>query len=183
MVVEVQRKRFSADEVLQMVELGLLGEERLELVDGELVLMSPKGTQHVVITSRLLMRLAAVAGSERWIVQEGTLRCADEIREPDVMVLRGHPDAYLHRTPVGSDVELAVEVSQSTQAYDRAKADVYARAGIPEYWLIDLAARRLERRRHPTPDGQYALVELLDASVSVDVLDTGETWPIAELLP
>lgn len=183
MVAELQRRRFTADEVLRMVEHGVLGDDHLELVDGELVHMSPKGPQHVVITSRLLMRLAPLL-APRWTVQEGTLRCGEhEVREPDVMVIDGVADDFLSRTPTGADVLLLVEVAQTSQAWDRAKAEVYARAGVPEYWLLDLQARRLERRRRPTPDGQYALVELLDAAASVDVLDSGATWVVAELLP
>lgn len=183
-VSESDRKRFSAEEVLIMIEHGLLDDERLELVDGELIHMSPKGTRHVGMTSRLVKRLSALLDDGHWVVQEGTLRCGPrELREPDVMVVPGALEDWLERFPTGADTFLVVEVAQTSQRYDRAKADIYASAGVPEFWLLDLEARRLERRRHPTPDGQYALVELLDEAAWIDVLDTGARWQIRELLP
>lgn len=178
------RKRFSADEVVSMVEHGLLDGERVELVGGEMVQMSPKGSRHVVITSRVASRLADALGGRAWVAQEPTLRCGpSDLREPDVAVLRGQADDYLDAFPSGQHALLVVEIAQTSQRYDREKAETYARAGVPEYWLVDLEARRVEVRRDPTPDGIYARFELLGEEEDLAVLDTGRVWRVAQLLP
>lgn len=75
--------------------------------------------------------------------------------EPDVAILRGSYRDYLDQHPTGTDVLLVVELSQSTQTRDRAKAAIYARAGVPEYWIIDLGGQTIQLHRRPDADGAY----------------------------
>lgn len=179
-----ERRRFTVDEVLRMVELGVLGEdEPIELLDGELVVMSPQGTSHRFVMLRLARELSAAYGEDAHVVPQVPM-LADELSlpEPDVAVVRGQLDDYRDRFPTGPDMILVVEVSNITQKADRAKAALYARAGVAEYWRLDLPSRTLELHREPADQG-YGLIQVLSESDEVDVPGLGARWRIADLLP
>lgn len=180
-----KHRHFTAEEVLRMVETGILSEdERVELLEGELVVVGPQGPEHQTFTERLRRRLEAAHGDRLHARIHSTIQASgDSLPEPDVAVLRGQVDDCLHRLPVGTDLVLAVEVSQTTQTADRRKAELYARSGVPVYWLLDLAARRLEVRSHPLPEGEYAERRTYDESDEVPVPETGSSLLVGDLLP
>ncbi|HWE61369.1 MAG TPA: Uma2 family endonuclease [Chloroflexota bacterium] len=134
------RYRFSVQEYEQMGTRGILHEDlRVELIDGEILQMSPIGERHLWCVNRFNRRLVLALG-ERAIVsiQNPVVLSGHDEPQPDVVVLR--PSAEEHRgTPLPGDVALMIEVSDSTLAYDRrVKLPLYARAGIAETWIADL---------------------------------------------
>lgn len=174
------RHRFTGDDVARMVEAGVLDEDaRVELIGGELFEMSPQGPAHFTIIQLLHAALRdAQAGHIR---PQGPLNCGPhDWPEPDIAVMPGALTAFLDRHPRGDEALLVIEVAHSSQQRDLAKAAIYARAGVPEYWLIDLPARRLVQHRQPDRDG-YRLVQVLADDESVTALD--RSWPVADFLP
>lgn len=172
------------DEVLRMVELGVLGEdEPIELLDGELIVMSPQGTGHRLVVVELTERLRAVY-SDKFHIAPQVPMLADgfSLPEPDVAVVRGRPRDYRDRFPTGPDMILVIEVSNTSQSADRAKAPLYARAGVAEYWRIDLPSRTLELHREPSDEG-YAMVQVLAEGEDITVPGTSARWQIRDLLP
>ena len=143
-----------------MVDAGVLGaEEHLELLEGELVLMSPQGPdrQWATVRVREALRAAYAAAPEPLhivLVDHSPLEASPQsLPEPDLQVLRGRLADFAGRHPTGADVLLAVEVAATSQGRDRRKASIYAAAGIPTYWLLDLSARQLEVFTAPGPTG------------------------------
>ena len=182
--VAVHRRRFSADDVMRMLEAGVLREsDPVELIDGELIEMSPQGPLHRSRTVRVHQALEAAFG-EGFHVQDHSPIAAgpDSLPEPDVAVIRGDVDAFADRHPAGPDVAMVVEISVTTQAYDRAKASLYARAGVPTYWNLDLVGRRLFVYGDLRSDlGEYSRVTTL---VAGDTVTAGSAnIAVSELLP
>jgi Uma2 family endonuclease len=183
-----QHRHFTADEVLRMVETGILAaDEPVELLEGELVVVSPQGPEHQTVTERLRRRLEAIYGDRFHARSHSTIQASgDSLPEPDVAILRGEVDDYLRRLPTGADLALAVEVSNTTQTTDRRKAELYARAGVPVYWLLDLAARRLEVRSHPLAppaESEYAERRTYGEDDDVPVPETDAFLSVREILP
>ncbi len=168
-----------------MVELGILrDDEPLELIDGELVIVSPQGPAHLAVTAGLRRMLEGAYGPRHLGITHSPLLAGDgSLPEPDVMIVRGDHHAFVRRLPTGSDAVLVVEIAQTSQAADRRKAEIYARAGVAVYWLLDLVARRLEVRTGPTEDGQYTETRLLleDEEVALPGLD--QRMAVKDMLP
>lgn len=178
------RRRFRADEVLKLVASGVLADvEPCELIDGDLIVVSPQGPVHITLLAELAERLRAAYLHGHHVRSQAPI-AADEfgLPEPDIAVVSGVYRDYLARHPGGSEVVVAVEIAVTSQALDRAKASIYGRAGVPVYWLLDVAARRLEDHRHPSPRG-YAVITALAETESVLVPGTGLCWSVASLLP
>jgi Uma2 family endonuclease len=136
----------------RMVHLGLFGEEHVELLHGSLVEMSPQGPSHADITARLASRLTLAIGERALVRTHSALALTDDSEpEPDVAVVPLGRYAQEHpRTAL-----LVVEVSDSSLRKDRGiKADLYAAAGIVEYWLVNLVDRVVEVHRAPV-SGRY----------------------------
>src|SRR5262249_53193341 len=135
-------RRFAADEVLRMVEAGILREdEPIELVEGELVVVPPQGPTHSAVVADLDARLHEVyTGAYHVRAQLPVAGTDDSLPEPDFAIVRGAPRDYVERHPTGADTILVIEVARTSQAFDRRKASTYARAGVPVYWLIDIVA-------------------------------------------
>lgn len=160
----LERKRFSGAEWDRMVALGLFGEdERLELIDGEVVVMSPIGDLHATVHSLLSELLRSSLQKGHYVREEKPLTLDESRLYPDVAVVIGDPDRYARRSPTAADAPLVVEIADTTVARDLVvKAQVYARAGIREYWVVVIpeqvvVVHRLPRRRKGT--AVYAEVE------------------------
>lgn len=178
----LRRHRWTADDVLRMVETGLLSEDApLELIDGELIVVSPQGPRHRMSTVRVHRRLEAAFGPGFWVQDHSPVQAGiDSLPEPDVAVVRG-PEQF-DRHPTSAEVVLVVELAQSSQSEDRAKAAVYAAGGFETYWLLDLVARRLTVFADPHPeDREYGRVTLVREGESVAVGATAVA--LSELLP
>jgi Uma2 family endonuclease len=131
------RRRFTVAEVETMVEAGVLDEdERLELIGGDLVPMSPKGIRHVVVQSALMRRWHRDAPEDIEVLQEPTFRLAeDTYLEPDIVIF---PGAVGTAGIEGPNVLLVVEVAVTSRRYDMGrKAKLYAGFGVRELWVVD----------------------------------------------
>jgi Uma2 family endonuclease len=176
--------RFSSDDYFKLGEIGVFGErDRVELIDGEIIAMSPAGSPHSACIRRLLRFLSPRAGDALFSIQD-TLFLPDEYRPmPDLVVLRPRADAYSDAHPTSDDALLVVEVSDSSLRYDRRiKGPRYAQAGIAEYWLVDVRRGRIFVHRTPAA-GEYRRVEVLGRGESwtSDALG-GLTIPVDEIL-
>ena len=157
---EVTRRRFTVHEYHRMAEVGILHEDdRVELIDGELVEMSPIGGRHALCVS-LLTRLLVRSVGDRAIVSPQNPVRLDEHHEPqpDLAVVRDR--AYGRSLPTPEDTLLLIEVSDTTLAYDRnVKLPIYALAGIPEVWILDIDGQKVGRHSEPSGDS-YRHTEL-----------------------
>jgi len=151
---EVRPRRFTSDEVQAMLEAGILHEDDpLELINGQLVVMSPINDPHIVCINRLntifSKRLVTHEIDGVVVSVQNPVRI-DEHNEPEPDVVLS---TALDGAPRPENVLLLVEVSDTTLAYDRdVKRPLYARAGIPEIWILDLEARHIEVHREPDND-------------------------------
>ena len=164
--------------------------ERLELIDGLLLLREPQGSGHAGTIRRVLEALRGVLGPE-WQLDSQLPIALDDASEPepDVAVVPRDPGAYRDAHP--SRAVLVVEIAESSYQIDRAyKASLYARAGIPEYWLVDLIHDALEVHREPQAvqaaryGWLYGSVQTLRPPASVaPLIALDQTIPVADLLP
>lgn len=162
------RYRLTADQFLRMAEVGILPEDaRLELVDGEILAMSPAGPRHHAAVSTLDDLFVPLRGHGLVRVQMSVRFGPHDRREPDLAVVRVRSDRYSARDPRADDVLLLVEVAQSSLSDDRTrKGPLYARFGVPEYWILNLSDDLLEVHREPREEG-YALRRILRAGERV----------------
>jgi len=174
MAVEVvqSRRLFTREEYHRMAEVGILKPiDRVELIRGEIVEMSPIGRRHVAfvnnLTQLLVMRLA---GRAIVSVQNPVALADDTEPQPDLAVLRQRPLPYKEAEPATEDVLLLIEVAESSLAYDRStKLRLYAEAGIAEYWLADTIAESVEVYRDLGVGG-YRDTSLLTGAATVTLL-------------
>jgi hypothetical protein len=151
--VECSWRRFTADEYMRMAEAGILGEdERVELIRGEILIMSPIGPRHCTAVDRFNYLLVTALGARAWVRVQSTVRLfPDTMPEPDLAILRRRDYSEAH--PTSADILLVIEVAETSLVYDRGrKAALYAEAGIPEYWVADTRGEVIEVNR--ASDGQ-----------------------------
>lgn len=148
-----KRRRFTVEEYRRAGELGLFGpEERLELVDGEVIRkLSPQKEPHAIGTSLVLQALQRVFGAGYHVRCQLPMSLgAEDEPEPDICVVVGNPRDYRASHPITA--VLVAEVSDTSLAYDRhEKASLYARAGIADYWIVNLVDAVVEVHRDPAP--------------------------------
>ena len=150
------RRRFTVAEYYQMAEVGILTDgDRVELIDGDIIEMTPIGDRHAGQVDRLTNLFADHFRPYAHIrVQNPVHLDGYGEPEPDLLLLRPRADSYTSSHPTPEDVLLVVEVADTSAAYDReVKAPLYARFGLPEYWLDDIVQQALTVHRDPTPDG------------------------------
>ena len=174
----------------RLVALGMFAGERLELLDGALVVREPQGSAHAAIAARAGEVLAAAFGAG-WHCRLHAPLAVDDASEPepDVAVVLGNALDYVGAHP--SSAALVVEVADSSLRLDRRlKAGLYARARLPEYWIVNLVDGVLEVHRDPQPVSDalhgwaYRSVEILSAPTAVTPVGApGRPIPVAELLP
>ncbi|HEV8683316.1 MAG TPA: Uma2 family endonuclease [Actinomycetota bacterium] len=178
-----QPYRFTVEDYHRMAEAGILGEDdRVELIEGEIVEMPPIGSPHGGTVKALIHLFSKRVGDRALVAAQDPVRLSDFSEpQPDLMLLRRRPDFYRDAHPTPADVLLLVEVADTSAAYDRSvKVPLYAHAGIPEYWLVDLERGVVEVHRSPAGDRYGEVLELAAgarvAPVSLaDVeLDVGE---------
>jgi len=153
--VVVQRHRFSVDEYHRMGEAGLFAEDdRIELIEGEIVDMVPIGGPHVFLVNRLTRHFVHCGGDQAVVSVQNPIRLSNDTEpEPDFVLLSPRLVSPT-KVPEAAAALLVVEVAGSSLDYDRrVKARLYGQAGIPEYWLLDVEHRTLERYSDPSPQG------------------------------
>jgi Uma2 family endonuclease len=168
------RKRWTREQCAPLEASGLFERERLELVDGELIGKMGKNRPHVNALAMMYRRLMQIFG-ESFVNSEAPIDVSPEDNptnepEPDLIVLNREYTSFRSGNPQPQDLSLVVEIADSTLTFDlTTKASLYARAGIVEYWVLDVERRRLIVHRGPI-SGKYATVTVY-----------GEDEPIAPL--
>ena len=148
--------RFSSEDYFKLGELGVLHEgDRVELIDGEIIEMSPEEIRHSACIRRLIRFLSPRVGDAIVGAQDSLSLPDGYWPMPDVVVLRPSEDDYEEAHPTHQDALVVVEVSNSSLRHDRhVKSMRYAEAGIPEYWLVDLTRDTIAIHLHPVM-GEY----------------------------
>lgn len=141
------RRAFTVADISRMIEAGIIGDdEKFELIEGDIVVMAPKGIAHERIKAALIVAVARALPDDRVIGVEATLRLTDKVMvEPDIAVF---PKAVFERAASGfarldaGEAELVIEIAASSLAYDKGiKARLYARHGVKELWVVDANER------------------------------------------
>jgi Uma2 family endonuclease len=184
------RKRFTRSEVDQMLESGIFAGQRFELIDGALIDKSGQKPPHASTIQRCLELLATIFGLARVRVQlpmeAGTVDREWSVPEPDLAVLAEAKPDFSRRHPNGRELTLLIEVSDTTVRHDATrKRDLYARAGVPEYWVHDLNGRRLIVHRGVNEEtGQYASIRSYEENEAVAVESlANQSVTVCALLP
>jgi Uma2 family endonuclease len=168
----VTPRRFTVEEYYRMAEAGILGpEERVELLDGVIYVMSPIGSRHASNVHRLGFLLGRLLGDRAQIRFQSPIRLTDDSEpEPDLAIVMPHDDFYESAHPQPADIFWLVEAMETSAAYDRGrKLRSYARAGIVEVWLVDLKRETVEVYRQPEGD-EYTDRRVLRRGQSVSCL-------------
>ena len=159
----VARRPITVAEYHRMGEVGILGErDRVELIEGELVAMSPNGSYHTGTVNRLTHSLVHAVGDRAIVSVQNPVRL-DDLSEPqpDFALLRPRADFYRDAHARPADVLFLIKVADTSLDYDRAvKRALYARHAIPEFWIVDLTSAEVEVCREPGADGYAAVVRV-----------------------
>ena len=156
MAVAFPRKRFTVEEYHRMGEAGILHEDdRVELIDGEIIEMSPIGKHHAACVKRLIAHLTEQIGRRAILGAQDPLQLSNYSEpQPDITVLKFREDYYAERHPIPDDTLLLIEVADTTLAYDRGvKLPRYASTGVPEVWIVNLPDDVIEVYRQPGTSG------------------------------
>lgn len=163
MSAQLARKLFTTNEYRMMFDAGVLDEDsRVELLDGEIIEMSPIGPRHASCVDRLtLLLIQALAGQAIVRVQNPIHLGEFSEPQPDLTIARARSDYYARSLPVTADILIAIEVADTSVEKDRgAKIPAYARAGLQEAWLVDLLNDRVEIYSQPL-NGIYQEVRIV----------------------
>ena len=150
--VETARRKFTREEYHRMGEVGILKpDDRVELIRGEIIEMSPIGRRHVAFVDNLTQLLVmALTGRAIVSVQNPIALSDDTEPEPDLKILRRRAVPYKDRDAWAEDALLVIEVAETSLRYDRtSKRELYAEAGIPEYWVVNTMSEEIEVYRAP----------------------------------
>ncbi len=180
MAVQVSRRKISTGEYHRMIEAGILREDdRIELINGELLEMSPISSRHSAMVDKIkdwfILQLTGKA-----IVRAQNPILLDDLSEPepDIAVVKYREDYYANEHPRPKDVWLIIEVSETSLEYDEEiKLPLYAEAGISNYWIVNLKSRKIKAYRDPSgkdyrirelaKSGDHLPLDALELSVPV----------------
>jgi Uma2 family endonuclease len=187
---EPQVHRWTRSDYYKMAEAGLLEDKHVELIEGQVIEMTPTGSLHataVVLAARRLERVFGAGYFVRWQMPLAVMPNTE--LEPDLAIVKGHVRDYKDSHP--KTAALIVEVAEASLIQDRTKkAEIYARAGIPDYWILNIPDRQLEVHRNPqlsdrNPSvGGYRDITVLAESGFVNpVAAPDEAISVADLLP
>jgi Uma2 family endonuclease len=181
----VTRRRFTVDEYHCMGEVGILTEDdRVELIDGEIVQMAPIGGGHLWGVNDLAESLSEQLRRRATVSVQNPIRLSrNDEPQPDIAVVRRRERGQVP-VPVAGDVFLVVEVADSSLRYDRSiKLPEYAAAGIPEAWLLDIEHARMEVHRDPGPDGYRTITIVESGGVLAPLAFPDIAIPLDDVLP
>jgi Uma2 family endonuclease len=171
MAAQPVRHRFTVDEYYRMAEAGILSwNDRVELIEGEIVDMSPIGVRHAQCVDRLTMLLSSISLGKAVVRVQSPIRLDERSEpQPDLTLLRLRDYSHDDRHPGPDDVLLLIEVSDTTLTMDqKAKLPLYARVAIPEVWIVNLQQDRVEVYAQPEGDS-YKMVLLAVRGQSIPV--------------
>lgn len=156
MSVQIARRAFSVTDYYRMTESGILSEaDRVELLDGEVIEMSPIGSRHAGAVNRLTELLIRLLAGSAVVAVQNPIRLDDYSEpQPDLTVSRARADYYTESHPTPDDVLLVIEVADTSVEFDRAvKLPLYATAQLPEVWIVNLLEDCVEVYSQPANDG------------------------------
>jgi Uma2 family endonuclease len=179
-------RKWTVKEYQKLGEMGFFHpEERVELISGNIIKMSAKGTAHTSAVSRTDSLLQYLFRNLAWVRMQDPIALDDNSEpEPDIALVRIDPFDYATHHPTPSEVYLIIEVADSSLAYDREiKAKMYARSGITDYWVLNVNERQLHVFREPADDGYQSEV-ILGETASISPLQfPAFNISIGEMLP
>jgi Uma2 family endonuclease len=181
--------RFSVDEYHRMIDLGMFNTVRVELLEGIVVRKMSRNPPHDGCLQCVDWRITPLVPAGWCRRLQSAITLADSEPEPDVCIARGDQRSYLQHHPGPAEIGLVIEVSESTLPDDRQKARIYARAGIPIYWIVNLVDGQVEVYTAPSgPTATPAYANRQDYLPGTNVplvLDTAIVGhvPVADLLP
>ncbi|MBL8206468.1 MAG: Uma2 family endonuclease [Blastocatellia bacterium] len=165
--------RLSVEQYHEMIRAGILtADDQVELLEGWLVAKMPKKPQHRIATRLTQNALAAIVPDGWYVDAQEPITLADSEPEPDVMIVRGETQDYHDRHPHADEIALVVEIADSTLERDRStKKRMYARAGIPVYWIVNLVDNTCEVYSTPSVAGaDYQQIDIYDLTGTLPVL-------------
>jgi len=183
----IPRKRFTRGEVERLAEVGIFEGQRYELIDGDLIDKMGQKPLHATGIQLLMVALLRLFDGIQIRVQL-PIEVSDADRErsvpePDFAILGAYKSEYADRHPRGDELLLVIEVSDTTLSLDlKRKASLYAAAGVPEYWVLDVVRRSLIVHKHPE-GAIYRLRQLLSDADTVQIEGARESLSIREILP
>jgi len=166
-----EKRLFTVADYYRMAEVGILRpDERVELIEGEIIQMSPIGSLHGGTVNRLNALLGRLVGPQAIVSVQNPVHLDDYSEpEPDVALLKPRADYYTTSHPTPSDILLLLEVSDTTVLRDkREKLPLYARSAIPSVWIVDLAQRAIHVHADPA-DGHYQVSTLQRLGQALDI--------------
>ncbi|MFY9974708.1 MAG: Uma2 family endonuclease [Chromatiaceae bacterium] len=167
----VRRHRYTAEDYYRMGEVGILAPDaRVELIDGEVIEMTPIGAPHASIVTDLQNRLVPLAGHQAVVRIQNPIHLGrhDEPK-PDLALVTPPASKYRTRHPEPPDILLLIEVAETSLRVDRdLKLGIYARFAVPEVWLVDINGRRITRYRDPSETG-FRASDVLDLAAPVPI--------------
>lgn len=177
--------RFTREEYHRMGKAGLFREERVELLDGEIITMSPKNSPHAATVHRLWSALSRILGPAAHVRAQDPIILNDWSEpEPDIAVCQPDPYDYAREHPHASQVLLVIEVADTSLSYDRTrKVPAYAGSGIPVCWLVTLRDRRVEVLTDPDPAARRYRAKQITSAGEVLPLLGGQSVAVADILP
>lgn len=183
------RKRWTREEYHRLATEGWFQNQRVELIDGEVIEMSPQSPEHYLAIERVRRCLEKIFGSEYWVRSQGPVTNGEISEpEPDLCVVKGTPEDY---TQHPREALLVIEVSKTSLKFDSTtKLSLYASMGVPDYWVLDLENRQLLVHRQPRVDGKarfgytYQQTETITVDGQVTPLESPATHiAVADMLP
>lgn len=170
--MQVLTKKFTIDKYEKMIDCGILTEQdKVELIKGEIIEMSPIGLKHIATVIRLTNILPSLFGEKTLISVQNSIQLNDDSQpEPDVVCLKNRSDFYETKRPTPEDILLLIEVSDSSLKYDQEiKLPLYAESGVNEVWLVNLNNDTLEVYKKPH-NKTYQQEEILSKKDQVSCL-------------
>ena len=180
--------RLTIDQYHEMIDSGLLREDdRVELLEGWLVEKVPQDAPHSFTVHRLNKRLVRALHDDYEVREQLPITTPDSEPEPDVAIVHGPEERYVERQPVAGEVEMTIEVADSTVGQDRLKSGIYASINVPIYWIINLPDRQIEVYSGPSArKAAYRHVDIYKPGDQLPLIVGGReiaTFTVEELLP
>lgn len=185
MAIQLDLRRISVNEYHRMADTGILTEDdRVELLNGQIVNMSPIGSKHAACVEKIDELLKTLLIGKAMVRAQNPIQLSDYSEpEPDIAIVKRREDYYASRHPVTEEILLIIEVADSSLETDQqVKLPLYAASQIPEYWIVNLEKQQVEVYQSPVTD-QYRsrYLFLPDDKISVGML--GIEIRVSQLLP
>ncbi len=182
MIVEADKRLINVEEYYKMAEAGILGAaDRVELIHGEILRMSPVGSRHAAIVKKLASALNSLFKDQFVLgIQDPVILGSNSEPEPDIALLKFRSDYYVHSHPQSKDIIGIIEVAGTSLKYDQeVKIPLYASHGIPLFWIIDIENNRIEVYENPS-QANYLEKRSFHPDQKIDLL--GHQFSVRDIL-